>query len=344
METIIAVLTPPGKAAIATLAVRGPLAWAIARELFQPHSGELPQDPFDRHYWFGRFGVDQRDEIVLTVKEAMEPSLAIHCHGGVEVVRMIEELHVERGVRAVSWQTFIGHDATLLDLLARAPTMRTAAILLDQVDGAFEKHTQRGDSIEELATRVSLGRHLVEPWKIAIAGAPNVGKSSLMNALAGFTRSIVAAMPGTTRDVVRLRVAIDGWPVELIDTAGIRETSEKLEGAGIERAYVAIDDADLRLWLLDGASAPVFPSEKGRWVFVINKIDLPAAWDWTSVDALHISAQTQAGVSKLCDVISRRLVPDPPASGACVPCTAAQIAWVLDQATQSPMVPRERET
>jgi tRNA modification GTPase len=73
---------------------------------------------------------------------------------------------------------------------------------------------------------VDLGRHLTRPWRVVVAGAPNVGKSSLINALAGFTRTVVTAVPGTTRDVVATAAAIDGWPVELIDTAGLRLTGD----------------------------------------------------------------------------------------------------------------------
>src|SRR5205823_1761011 len=154
------------------------------------------------------------------------------------------------------------------------------------------------------------------PWKIVIAGAPNVGKSSLMNALAGYSRSIVSPIPGTTRDAVTARLAIDGWPVEMTDTAGIRPSSNSLEQQGIERTYDALRDADLRFWLLDGSAEPIFPAEVTGWHFIINKIDLPAFWDWQRVSpALRISAQTQSGLAELCEMIARQLVPQPPEPG-----------------------------
>ena len=135
--------------------------------------------------------------------------------------------------------------------------------------------------LQRLNELVSLGRHLVEPWRIVIAGAPNVGKSSLMNALAGYTRSVISPLPGTTRDVVTTRIALDGWPIELTDTAGIHETSNFLERQGIERTHRAEREADLRFWLLDGSAEPAFPEHVERWIMVVNKIDLPAAWDWS---------------------------------------------------------------
>ncbi len=166
---------------------------------------------------------------------------------------------------------------------------------------------------------IPLGRHLVQPWSVVIGGAPNVGKSSLVNALVGYTRSIVAATPGTTRDVVTTAIAIDGWPIELHDTAGLRDAAGAIEAEGIARARAAAARADLRLWLLDGACEPVLPVANG-WHTVINKCDLPPAWDWLRVpESLHVSARTGAGVPDLCAAISRWLVPEPPAPGEAVP-------------------------
>lgn len=325
METLLAVLTPPGKAAIATIAVRGPDAWRIVRELFQPRTGTMPDEPSAGRFWFGRLGAELRDEVILAVKDGA--SVELHCHGGIAVVRMIEELFTVRGARVVAWQELVSE---IEHLLAHAPTARSASILLDQSLRAWEQRDE--DSLARLRDLIPLGQHLVAPWKVVLAGAPNVGKSSLMNALAGFTRSVVSPTPGTTRDVVTLRVAIDGWPVELIDMAGLRETDHELEKTGIERARSAIRDADLRLWLLDGAAESVFPPSEEGWIYVINKIDLTPAWDWNCADALRVSAQTGAGLPELCDAISRRLVPNPPAPGEAVPCTPEQIEWVLQKA------------
>lgn len=338
MPPLLACLTPPGKAAIATLSVRGPTAWEITRQIFQPRKGALPDEPHAGRYWFGRLG---GDEVILAVQQGMPcPYVEVHCHGGIEVVRMIQELYAQHGVQIVPWQQWRDDSPQLLDLLVRAPTTRTAVILLEQWQGAWQKgmcemqdvepaeHRHRLQRLEQL---IPLGQHLVEPWKIVIAGAPNVGKSSLMNALAGYTRSVVAPTPGTTRDVVTTPIAIDGWPIELTDTAGIRPTTNDLERQGVERAHAAVRDADLRFWLLDGAAEPIFPDDASGWHFVINKIDLPAAWDWgRAADARRISAHTQAGLAGLCEMISRELVPDPPAPGEAVPCLAEQVEWVKD--------------
>jgi tRNA modification GTPase len=396
VTTWVACLTPPGAAAIATLAVRGPQAWPIVRELFKPVSAKgspLPEQPVAGKFWLGRFGGDAVDEVVLAVKEvsaspppqpspskeegvqglsssaeetgSQSPSplvgegwgggfasvwLEIHCHGGVEVVRMLLECLAARGVERCSWQELelrTGHDphrAEAAFALVNALTARTAAILLDQYHGAFERARQtivnalaagqREDAVrllQELARWSPLGRHLTEPWKVTVLGAPNVGKSSLVNALAGFQRCVVAPTPGTTRDIVTTRIAADGWPIEVSDTAGLRPAVEALEAEGVRRARQTAGDADLCLWVVDASRAPVWPEPPlESAVFVINKIDLPAAWEWQQVEGVAVSALAGTGIAELCLSLGQRLVPAAPLRGAAVPFTARQCQAVAD--------------
>jgi tRNA modification GTPase len=238
--------------------------------------------------------------------------------------------------------------------LSAGLTLRTADILLWQSQGALESALRKveiafsaGDAqsaakqLEVMARRTELGRHLTRPWRIAIAGAPNAGKSSLMNALAGYQRSIVAPTAGTTRDVVTILLAFDGWPVTAADTAGIRLARDVLEQAGVQRAQRELEQADLCLWVLDGAADPVWPlAAADKMLFVINKTDLPAAWDWTQVSgAITISALTGHGIPGLSAAIARTLVPEPPKPGEAVPftdalCDAIDQAWNCVQAGQ----------
>jgi tRNA modification GTPase len=177
----------------------------------------------------------------------------------------------------------------------------------------------------------------VTPWKVVVAGPPNAGKSSLVNALAGFQRSIVTPIPGTTRDAVSTFLAIEGWPVELIDTAGIHAGAEGLEREGIGLAQERIGTCDLCLWLMDVTVAEVSPHaqlvESGvPLLSIANKIDLPTAWATT--DHCAVSAFTGEGLTGLCQQISQRLVADVPAPGAAVPFCSEMLAAFqeMDQA------------
>src|SRR5262249_14299311 len=156
---------------------------------------------------------------VVVVVRSLDPvpEIEIHCHGGRQIVDFILETLATHGAATCTWQDLERHSnrdliqTEALIALANAPTTRVAAILLDQYHGAMtrvlhevESSLQSNDVtraihlLEPLAARCSLGRHLTTPWRVVIAGAPNVGKSSLVNALAGYQRSIVAPTPGTT--------------------------------------------------------------------------------------------------------------------------------------------------
>lgn len=353
-ETLAAVLTPPGHGAIATLAVRGPNAWGLVHQLFRPAQGTLPPHPEAGKIWLGDFGDEIADRVVLTARMRQQyPWIEIHCHGGPEVVRLLLETLQAHGVRVIAWPELEASasgnalQAEALAALSETRTLRTAAILLDQYHGALanawnalEAATERHAAAEmeqrlaELIRFVPVGRHLTQPWRVVVAGAPNVGKSSLVNALAGFQRCIVSATPGTTRDVVTTLIALDGWPVELADTAGQREATAALEAEGIARARAASAAADLILWVLDASTRPVWPPDRAAVRLVVNKVDLPAAWDLSqAAEAPHLSAATGAGLAEFCQTLTHWLVPDPPPPGAAVPFTPA-LCDVLQQASR----------
>ncbi len=349
--TYLACLTPAGRGAIATLAIRGPRSWEIVRPLFHR---PLPAQPERGRFWLGWLGENRAaaDQVVLAVQGSEpEPWVEIHCHGGPEVLRLLEETLTARGAQVCTWDKLLQNSAAnplqgLASIaLAEAATVRTAAILLDQYHGALERALRQVVSaleqnclapalaiLDELARFSPLGGHLTRPWRVVIAGPANVGKSSLVNALAGFQRSVVAPTPGTTRDVVTAHLAIDGWPVEIADTAGWHATADELEQEGLRRARAAAAEADLRLWVMNAAAAPLAPPSDGlAWQLLINKIDLPAAWDLDAVTgALRICAVSGAGVTDLCQAISSWLVPAVPPAGAAVPFTPA-LANLIEQ-------------
>jgi tRNA modification GTPase len=374
MTTLVALLTPPATGAIATLALYGPDAWAVVKELFVPAGNTSARHDFFEQwqrrtetetFWLGRFGdakLGGVDEVVVVLKSAAPvPSFEIHCHGGLQVIALLEEAIIARGVHKCSWQelwTLQKEDAVqpaALAALAEASTTRTAAILLDQYHGALtreiaeivdllQKQDERATAkLQALARWSTLGQHLTKPWKVVVAGAPNVGKSSLINRLAGHQRCVVAPTPGTTRDVVSTRNALDGWPVELVDTAGQRESGEALEQEGIDLARTVAAEADLCLWLVDSSAAPVWPPSMPHVHLVVNKIDLPPAWDLeTAAGAVRVSATTGAGVEELCQSISRWLVPAAPPAGTAVPFTGP-LCTAMQEAMQHCLEKRWRE-
>jgi len=156
------------------------------------------------------------------------------------------------------------------------------------------------------------GRLLREGMTVVIAGRPNAGKSSLLNRLAGYDAAIVTPIPGTTRDVVRVPLAIDGMPLHVLDTAGLRRGGDPVEEEGMRRARAEIERADRVLFVIDAAEDPAgsaYGEERARLpsdvpvTLVLNKCDLavglPLADSETGPPRLHVSALTGAGIEQL---------------------------------------------
>jgi len=335
-------LTPPGRGAVATVLVEGPGAVEMVAACFRPKSGRLLHEYGAERLVFGTFGSDPGEEIVVRCRSA--ESVELHCHGGHAAVEAIVETLVQQGGQSIPWQDWAAEQyedpiaAAARVALAEARTERTAAILLDQYQGALrraldeiERKSQGAKPqaalllIDELLQRADLGLHLTTPWRVAIGGRPNVGKSSLINALVGYERVIIHPASGTTRDAVAVTTAMDGWPVELCDTAGLRDSDDPLELAGIERARRQLGEADLVVLVFDNAQlwSEADHALLRAWpeaLVVHNKSDLPP--DGSRRPAgLSTSALRGSGIDTLAAEIVRRLVPQPPAPGAAVPFT-----------------------
>ncbi|MEM6912194.1 MAG: tRNA uridine-5-carboxymethylaminomethyl(34) synthesis GTPase MnmE [Verrucomicrobiota bacterium] len=159
------------------------------------------------------------------------------------------------------------------------------------------------------------GRILREGARVVLCGQPNAGKSSLLNRLLGFERAIVNEAAGTTRDTVEEVVNFQGVPVRLIDTAGLRETADPVEQAGVERTREAIAQADLALGIIDGsaqeAEAALVEEAIGaasKALLVLNKVDLGLLGSWEGREAVRLSCETGEGVEDLARVIAYLLV------------------------------------
>ncbi|MFB9769091.1 tRNA uridine-5-carboxymethylaminomethyl(34) synthesis GTPase MnmE [Lactiplantibacillus modestisalitolerans] len=176
-----------------------------------------------------------------------------------------------------------------------------------------EKATEVGQSIDQLLKTAKQGKVLREGLATAIIGRPNVGKSSLLNHLLHEDKAIVTDVAGTTRDVIEEYVNVRGVPLKLVDTAGIRDTEDKVEKIGVERSRKAIGAADLVLLVLD-SSQPLTDEDReliaqtadSKRIIILNKTDLPTKLDQTQLaqlvdakDVLSMSVLQQSGVEQL---------------------------------------------
>ena len=190
----------------------------------------------------------------------------------------------------------------------------------------FDSGKSQAD-IDEIIRRAELaqrradqGLKLNEGARIVLSGAPNAGKSSLLNALSGSERAIVTSIPGTTRDILSADIEIDGVPVTITDTAGIRDTpSDEIEAIGIRKALDALKQADLVLFMIDGSSPPdhgddtlgrlsELKKQSSNVMVVVTKSDLSAnevttellqTEEFSQYKTLHISVKTENGLVSL---------------------------------------------
>ena len=165
--------------------------------------------------------------------------------------------------------------------------------------------------LNELLQQAKLGERLQTGATIAIAGKPNAGKSSLLNVLAQSDVAIVTEIPGTTRDPLIADIEIQGIAVRLIDTAGLRDTKDIVEAKGIERAQLALAQADLILWLTDVSNEESLSVPKGidatKIICVHNKIDLHSEKKFNDSENIYISAKMKLGIDALIQHLSQRL-------------------------------------
>jgi tRNA modification GTPase len=172
---------------------------------------------------------------------------------------------------------------------------------------------QRLDSVHGQVTRVlheaRQGCLLRDGLDLAIIGRPNAGKSSLLNALSGQDSAIVTEIPGTTRDVLRERIDIEGIPVHVVDTAGIRDTDDRIEAEGVRRARRALQSADIVLLVFDASRPEAGPNDleqevpaNAQLIRVANKIDLLAGNDTGAMrgrQGIAVSALSGEGLPEL---------------------------------------------
>jgi len=189
-------------------------------------------------------------------------------------------------------------------------------------DSLIARIRQAQGRLENLRGTFDYGRMLSNGLRVAILGKPNVGKSSLFNCLLRSNRAIVSGIPGTTRDVITETINLDGMPVNLADTAGMRDTSDEVEGLGVNRTLETMSEADVALIVLDGSQG--FDEQDRRalqqatqrpHILVINKSDLPTKIELQTVvngaKRVCVSAQTGEGIKELQGVLRTFLLSRP---------------------------------
>ncbi|MFH1303664.1 MAG: GTPase [Planctomycetota bacterium] len=354
-----ALLTPRGRGAVATIRVHGeslPLTAAIDACFHAANRKILEQQSMDGIV-YGLWGQDNNEDLVLCRLD--HETVDIHCHGGMAAVeRILKDLQTQ-GCDIQSWQDFARKiepalEVELQETLTAATTFRAAEILLRQSQGllraaftALMPDEKSDFDPEEFQTRIQellrwehLGLHLTTPWRVVLAGRPNVGKSSLINAILGYDRSIVFDEAGTTRDVLTATTAIEGWPFQFSDTAGIRGEAAPLEAAGIQRAEQVLNAADCCVILIDTSQPAQADDQRllSQWsdsIVVAHKIDLPLRWDSPLPEqAIPVSSKTKTGLEILLNQLVQRLIPEIPDEQTAIPVTKRQ-SELLHQAEEA---------
>ena len=363
-DTIAAIITAPGRAAVGIIRISGSQALEIATTLYDGPADLQQAASHTIHYgWVKDPSTGHRvDEALFLLMRnprsyTGEDVVEIQCHGGYTSIQEILRLCLLQGARLADSGEFTKRafingklDLTRAEAVMDIVDAKSEAALsqaVAQKSGVLENriHDARDavleliafiqadldypeDDIErlddaELGRRVSAvagdldqliasferGRITRDGIKLVIAGQPNVGKSSLLNALLGRDRAIVTDIAGTTRDVVTEHLVIGGVPIEILDTAGIRETDDTIEAIGVERARAASQEADVVLYVVDATRGPdaddfafLQSLEDKAAILVVNKSDLkddmPVTAPWSDRH-VRISAKAQQGMDAL---------------------------------------------
>jgi tRNA modification GTPase len=208
------------------------------------------------------------------------------------------------GERVDAWRQCLLRAAALLEATI---DFADEDVPVDVTPEVLELIDTLAEELRDQVSRIGAAERIRDGFEVAIVGAPNAGKSTLLNQMAGRDAAITSEIAGTTRDVIEVRMDIGGLPVTFLDTAGLRETEDRLERVGIDRALERADAADLRLFLIGEGEEVTLLSPKPGDLIVEGKSDQRH----TAMDRLAVSGLTGDGVSELMarvrDVLQERV-------------------------------------
>ncbi len=378
-DTICALSTAPGMAAIAVFRLSGSEAVAIALNIFSARSREFQQGRIVSHKAYLGSVYDKGellDEVLLTVFKGPhsytgEDVVEISCHGSVYVQQRLFSLVLEAGARPATAGEFtmrafarqrldLSQAEAVADLIA-SNSKSTHDLAIKQMRGGFsekiaglrqklvdfaslieleldfaEEDVEFADRNEFLqligeikAEILSLGQSfqtgnvLKSGIPVAIIGRPNVGKSTLLNALLNEEKAIVSEIPGTTRDAIEDTIVIGGYNFRFIDTAGLRQSDDLIENIGIERTYEKINQASIILYVCDLSSCnkelaeemldefkSLMKDESKKFILIGNKIDqieeTPSHFsEMVDLETIFISAKRKENIQLVSDSLLR---------------------------------------
>ena len=365
---ICALLTANNRGAISVIGCLGNRISHRLDRLFRPANAQAFSRLEDVGVVYGRWISTGEDLVVVRDPEPAldgHEYLEIQCHGGQvasrSVLQELEsvgaavvtplELHRQKcGPWKADSEWVLAHCITTrtANLAAHLLQLQPAALfelrqqlqrLSQSRHDTNEAQTIRSNllsSIEHMLQWEPLTRLLNQPRSLVFCGQPNVGKSSLSNRLLGFERSIVHSTAGTTRDVVDHRTAIDGWPVELKDTAGLRSSQDRIESEGIRKAKLQIQQADLPIAVFEAQQPWGQPQQRlldelTNPVVVFNKADLlihSGGVDDKRPDGVYVSATTGLGIDDFVELLKRRLKTRFPSPDRWIPVSVSQCKWL----------------
>ncbi|MDP6923933.1 MAG: GTP-binding protein [Candidatus Scalindua sp.] len=329
-ETIASISTPIGEGGIGVIQVSGQDSLRIVNTVFKGKKLKDLRNAESKRIYYGDICLNGTaiDEVIVNVLRGQdsftgEDLVEVNCHGGILAVKKTLECMVSAGAKEVHWKELAGRplsnkkiDLIQEEALLEIPKSKTklgVKVLLDQYNGALSSFIQEtveqvekcdndkkqlcdiNNKVKVILATASFGCAITSPQKLIITGKPNAGKSTLINALLKEDRLITHEEPGTTRDAIDEMISIDGIPLTIIDTAGIRETDHEVEKLGVLESKKQLRDADKIIIVFDSSKSAekedreivkfieeleLQKTDKNISILpVLNKADLPGRLD-----------------------------------------------------------------